>query len=129
MSEQLTKKEILRAKRIAKYRLNQLIKDSWRSMDDVEIETWMRYHNDTSMNQTTIIMKFANNLLDTHGVEAIFNNGNGGDKCLAEFCNTGDAYGRTLVYNNLTKRFIISSWGDMAEYFVKIGEIKEVEEE
>jgi len=59
--------------------------------------------------------------LDTHGVESI----DGGEDChvndyyrriVALYCNTGDSYALTIMYDTTERRFILQSWGSFVEH-------------
>lgn len=73
---------------------------------------------DTKPLHWTARMERINELLGTHGVEAIRGtrqNGYWGD-VVAQYCNTGDTYGTTVIMIRGTPpRFIVSSFGDWVE--------------
>jgi hypothetical protein len=51
-------------------------------------------------------------ILGTHGVEYILStNGTGA----IYYCNTGDTYGRTLLYDTRSQVFSVGSWGNVVE--------------
>lgn len=52
--------------------------------------------------------------LKTHGVEFVEL---GGGHYL--YLNTGDSYGVTILWNDLTGKFRIGSWGDIAERYLE----------
>lgn len=54
------------------------------------------------------IMCAMNEILNTHGVEAIWHDG----KLMATYCNTGEAYTATIVYRYDLDSFQVTSWGD-----------------
>jgi len=64
-------------------------------------------------NEDELIMSAANELLECHGVEAVFSNVDDMEPAFT-YCNTGDSYVGTLVLTD-TGRYLVSSWGDMVE--------------
>lgn len=65
-------------------------------------------------------------LLDTHGVEALFDAGEDGvrtamyspnDEHVASYLNSGDTYSSTILWDVGAEEFVLTSWGDwLAEY-------------
>lgn len=59
-------------------------------------------------------MRALDELLETHGVEAIRNrNGH----AVAEYLNTGDTYTTTILYDHTTRSFRVTSMGDWVEHY------------
>lgn len=62
-------------------------------------------------------LETADRLIDAHGVEAI--RGKYVDRyygdIVAEYVNVGDSYAGTLLFNTVTKKFSLTSWGDFVE--------------
>ena len=56
-------------------------------------------------------------LIGAHGVEAI--RGKYVDRyygdIVAQYANVGDSYAATVLFNTVTKRFSLTSWGDFVE--------------
>jgi hypothetical protein len=55
-------------------------------------------------------------LLGTFGTEAIF----GADDCMRpilEYCNAGDAYAPTILYDYPRGRYVLGTWGDWIERY------------
>jgi len=59
-----------------------------------------------------LVIAAANELLGLHGVEAVEDR-NG--RVVLEYCNTGDTYAPTLIYNLTRRTFSVGSWGDYVE--------------
>ena len=55
----------------------------------------------------------ANEILETHGVEALFMPGE--FRPLYTYCNTGDSYVSTLIRDHAKGRWLVGSWGDIVE--------------
>ena len=69
---------------------------------------------DSAMWRRTVVLHAINHLLNTYGVEPL------GPVSMREgppyeYCNTGDTYAITLVYQRKHDRLILASWGDIAE--------------
>jgi len=60
------------------------------------------------------VMEEADKLLGTCGVEAI-----GSAEGALWYCNTGDTYGTTLLYDEEGERFSVGNWGSWVEAFPK----------
>ena len=74
---------------------------------------WVRQcHNVPS--RTELVMCAIDDLLGTHGVEAIQKQGDY-HKPAYTYCNTGDSYCLTVVRDYDKGRYLITSWGDLAE--------------
>jgi hypothetical protein len=68
--------------------------------------------------RSEMIMCALNEVLETHGVEAI----DGSDwvdsfhgHIRYTYCNTGDAYGATVVLDSKTGNFLVTDWGSLVE--------------
>jgi hypothetical protein len=62
-------------------------------------------------------LKTANRLTDAHGVEAIrgkYVDRYYGDS-VALYVNMGDSYAGTLLFNTITKKFSLTTWGNFVE--------------
>lgn len=62
-------------------------------------------------------LETANRLTDAHGIEAIrgkYVDRYYGDS-VALYVNMGDSYAGTLLFNTITKKFSLTTWGDFAE--------------
>lgn len=57
------------------------------------------------------VLHFSGLILETHGTESLRNRK--GE--YIDYCNTGDSYAPTLVYHHGRGRYLIASWGDIAE--------------
>jgi len=73
---------------------------------------------DTQRDRVDLALKIVDLILDTHGVEAIrgeeSNDPYYGD-VVATYCNTGDTYAATILYDVGRGRFELTSWGDWVE--------------
>lgn len=76
-------------------------------------DAWVRqcYNEPSRIEQ---IMCAANDLLGMHGCEAIFSDSDNQWPVL-EYCNAGDTYTTTLVYDYTKSRFMVASYGDCVE--------------
>lgn len=63
---------------------------------------------------TELMLHAADVLLGTHGVESLGPVDTRSGPPFA-YLNTGDTYADTVVYNSETRRFMVCSWGDIAE--------------
>ncbi len=59
------------------------------------------------------MLRWANEILGTHGVEFI-NRGRNSNSPSIEYCNTGETYNVTLLLLD-GERFHVGSWGDIVE--------------
>jgi hypothetical protein len=70
-----------------------------------------------------VAMDIIDKTIETHGVEAI-NQSDLWDKfwceCRYLYCNAGDTYCPTIIYDTLKECFILASWGDLVERNNKI---------
>jgi hypothetical protein len=69
----------------------------------------------SSMWRVTVALHAMNEVLGTHGVEALGPPSGSSFAPPYEYLNTGDTYAATLVYNRNTDTITIGSWGDIAE--------------
>jgi len=60
-----------------------------------------------------LVMEAANEVLVCFGVEALGN-------VSAVYCNTGDTYATTLIYDLENDRYLWSAWGDFVEQEEKV---------
>ena len=78
------------------------------------VQRWLRqcYHrpNDTELKMCAIDDTF-----ETHGVEAIMSEN--GIRCRAAYCNTGDTYCTTILFDYRSGTFKLTSWGDFVEAY------------
>jgi hypothetical protein len=76
------------------------------------VEAWVRqcYNRPSHVER---VMCACNEVLDTHGVEAIFMDGEW--EPAATYCNTGDTYAPTVLYCHREDEYMITSWGDYYE--------------
>ena len=61
-----------------------------------------------------LILSAMNEAAETYGVEA-FNTRGDQLHAIAEYLNTGDSYGTTLLFRHDTGTFRLTSWGDFVE--------------
>lgn len=61
-----------------------------------------------------LILSALNELLETHGVEALRGRGDQ-YQAIAEYLNTGDTYSPTLLFRHDTGTFRLTTWGDFVE--------------
>lgn len=78
--------------------------------DAEAVETWSdsRFHH-------TVLLALANALTDSYGVEVIRDGEGCNDDVYAEYCNTGDSYAITVVWEAEFDEFCLASWGDIEE--------------
>ena len=62
-----------------------------------------------------------NEIIGGYGSEGIFSPDYSIYWCLFDYVNTGDTYNVTIVRLTDQKKYIISSWGDIIEYYEKKG--------
>jgi hypothetical protein len=62
-------------------------------------------------------LKYIDLLLQTHGVEGISTEDYSCYKCVAQYCNAGDAYATTVYWDDIKKEFHIGCWGDLVEHY------------
>lgn len=90
-----------------------LMKGEMDPCDVPQCAQWVRQcHHEPPVREK--IMCAIDGLLDTHGVEAL---GDSGTYRYPQFsyCNTGDSYACTVVYDYLKDRYLLTSWGDLVE--------------
>lgn len=83
--------------------------DTWRYVRSLHSSPWR-----SSMWRRSVVMHAIDRILGTHGVEPL------GPIAMSsgppfEYCNAGDTYAVTLVFDRDRDKLIISSWGDIAE--------------
>jgi len=62
-----------------------------------------------------------NEIIEGYGTEGIFSPDFSIYWCLFKYINTGDTYSATIIRLGDQKKYIISSWGDIIEYYEKKG--------
>ncbi len=65
--------------------------------------------------RVTVALEAMNEIMDTHGVEALGPGREGDYAPPYEYLNTGDTYAATLIYHRASDSLRIGSWGDIAE--------------
>lgn len=65
--------------------------------------------------RVTMTMHAIDRALGTYGVEAMGPTRSGDYAPPYEYCNAGDTYSTTLVYDRRKDRLVITSWGNIAE--------------
>jgi hypothetical protein len=65
--------------------------------------------------RVTIALRAMDEILGTHGVEALGPGSGPGYAPPYEYLNTGDSYGTTLIYRRKTDTITIGDWGSIAE--------------
>lgn len=84
------------------------------------VDEWRRqcYHEPDPKRADTI-MRAVDAVLGTYGTEAI--RGQYVDRynqdIVAEYCNTGDSYAATILYDAVARKYRLTSWGDFVEKF------------
>jgi hypothetical protein len=81
------------------------------------VDAWRRqcYHEPRADRPETI-MRAIDVVLETCGTEAIW----GSSSCtqpVAEYCNAGDTYAATILYDYVAGKYRITSWGDWVERY------------
>ena len=66
-------------------------------------------------------MRDADKILGTHGVEAVFEEGDYDGDAAMTYLNTGDTYAMTLVYDVGEDELYVSTWGDWVEWAERKG--------
>ncbi len=82
-------------------------------------DDWRRscYHEPRPEAPETI-MHAINAVIETCGTEAIWGNASVTQPA-AEYCNTGDTYATTILYDYIAGKYRLTSWGDFVERFEK----------
>jgi hypothetical protein len=62
-----------------------------------------------------------NDILNGYGTEAIFSSNFYVSTPILTYVNLGDTYTLTLCFDYLNEKWVLSSWGDMLEYFESRG--------
>ena len=77
------------------------------------VEQWARQCYNTPKDGPEVRMLALDALIGTHGTEAIW----GSDPLapVAEYCNAGDTYDTTILYDYTRGRYVLTSWGDWVE--------------
>jgi hypothetical protein len=71
---------------------------------------------DSPMWRVTMALHAIDRVLGTHGVEPLgVTDPSDGYAPPFEYCNAGDSYATTLIYNRRIDALMIGSWGDIAE--------------
>lgn len=82
------------------------------------VERWVRLCYGPPRRQE-LILAACDAILETHGTEAIHAEGAHVDSyhfdIVACYCNTGDSYAATILYDTARDRFVVTSWGDWVE--------------
>lgn len=65
--------------------------------------------------RVTVVLHALDNILCTHGVEALGPDVGGPNPPPFEYLNSGNTYGTTLIYTRATDTLRIGCWGDIAE--------------
>lgn len=69
----------------------------------------------SQMWRVTVVLHAIDDILGTHGVEALGPDVGGSNPPPYEYLNSGDTYGTTLIYTRATDTLRIGCWGDIAE--------------
>lgn len=81
------------------------------------VQKWRAQCYNWPPSRAEMVMCAANEILETHGVEAI--QGEWVDHYNQDirytYCNTGDTYAATLIYDTAKDRYLLGSWGDLVE--------------
>lgn len=88
--------------------------------DYPRVAAWVArcYHKPS---RTELVLAAADELLETHGVEAVFSpNGYGVNPALS-YCNAGDTYSLTLLFRHDLGRWVVSTFGDQVERLERLG--------
>lgn len=82
-----------------------------------QTEAWRRqcYHEPHETAPETI-MHAIDGVLETCGTEAIWSN-RSCTRPVAEYCNTGDSYAATVLYDYMSETYKITSWGAWIERY------------
>ena len=86
------------------------------SLDPLEVSFETRRWVDScyhTPSEVELIMHAIDSVMNTHGVEAIYNAGD--LHPTAVYCNTGETYDATVLYCYKIRRFLVTSWGDYYE--------------
>ena len=62
-------------------------------------------------------LKYIDLLLRTHGVEGLSTEDYSCYESVASYCNAGDPYITTVIWDNIKKEFYIGNWGDLVEHY------------
>lgn len=95
-----------------------LIQDKTDPAMYASVALWIRQCFNTPK-RIELKMLAINEILEGHGVEAIFSEGEMWPDM--EYVNMGDAYNATVVYDYIDGKFIVTTWGDWIEHAEKQG--------
>jgi hypothetical protein len=86
-------------------------------LDVPKVAEWARqcYHSPKERAPETIMLAF-DALLETYGTEAIWAESSC-TKPVAEYCNSGDTYTATILYDYRRGKFCLTSFGDWIERY------------
>jgi hypothetical protein len=78
------------------------------------VEAWRQAcHHPPRRTDPETIMLAVDAVIGTCGTEAIW--GDDGTRPVAEYCNTGDSYATTILYDYRAGKYRLTSWGDFVE--------------
>lgn len=80
------------------------------------VDAWRRrcYHEPRAKSPETI-MRAIDEAIGTYGTEAIW--GESGTQPVAEYCNTGNTYNATVVYDYVRGKYVLTTMGDFVEKY------------
>lgn len=86
------------------------------SVEFKRLTSWLHqcYNEPPTIDKVLFLM---NEILGTHGVEAVYKDGVLPFDVLFEYLNTGSSYSPTILYFPQENRFRIGSWGDAVERY------------
>ena len=68
------------------------------------------------MKHISIALETADKIIHGQGVEEIIGHPNGEIATIAMYVNMGDTYSSTIIYDCLTDKFYVGTWGDWYEW-------------
>jgi hypothetical protein len=99
-------------------KLYDVLKSKTQPEDYPKTAAWIRacYHEPRPEEKK---LRACDEILETYGTEAIESSVYQVDrfhhKIVAVYCNTGDSYAATILFETERERFVITSWGDWVE--------------
>lgn len=99
--------------------LYEVLKGIKQPEDYPKVKAWIEACYHTPTNRAELKMKACDEILETCGVEAIESPSYQVDRyhhnIVATYCNTGDTYDVTILFETEAEKFRITSWGDWVE--------------
>lgn len=74
--------------------------------------------NALHMRHVNAALEMANKIMHGHGIESVVGHRNSARDCddVALYVNMGDTYASTIIYDCLTDKFYVGTWGDWYQW-------------